>query len=95
MSRYNRRKAEKIKKYKERISKIPAGPYCYGGFSIATRCPYFKHKGGKWVTGCYKGEDYKEKVSYVKCTLRGHKEVGGFYLWDQVKICGINDDWED
>lgn len=94
MSRYNRKKAEKIRKYKERISQIPSGPYCYGGFNHYRMCPFYKRKGAKWVTGFYKGEDYREKVPHVKCKLFGFKEVDAYLLWDQVKICGQNP-WED
>lgn len=91
MSRYNRKKMKKIMKTIEKRAVIPYGCYCYG-WDIG-RCPHWEARKSVWVQGYYEGEFYREKVHVTKCRYLNLKEVAGFYLWDQVKCCGINDEW--
>ena len=64
-------------------NKIPRGLYCYDENGV---CPYWS---------ILKDKPYQENgyCSYMKI---GDWEADHFFslLWDQVKECGINDDWD-
>lgn len=67
-------------------SKIPKGPYCYDDRGL---CPFWEKR---------KDKPYQED-GYCHYLNFGDWESETFsLLWDQVKECGINDDfefWED
>lgn len=74
-------------------SKIPKGPYCYttdGIFKGTTLkikiCPYWdKVKNAP-----------EQENGYCHYLDEGDFDDGPcFLLWDQVKECGVNDDWTD
>lgn len=80
------------------VSVIPPGPYCYrpkgeghvdasGRFIYPVEpCPY-------WAI--HPEKEYQEN-GYCAWMGEGDWSEGGFMiLWDQVKACGINDDFED
>lgn len=69
---------------------IPPGPYCYFGSRAPgdpdyKPCPHWR-----------KLADYEEQLNgyctYLK--LGDYMEDGTLLLWDQVKECGINDDFD-
>ena len=64
-------------------NKIPRGMYCYDENGI---CPYWSRRNGK----PYQEDGY---CSYMEM---GDWEADHFFslLWDQVKECDINDDWD-
>ena len=70
---------------------IPTGPYCYSGTRNPSDnrykpCPYWRHLGEQNGECLYLGiQDYEENE---------HGETS-LALWDQVKECGINNDWDD
>lgn len=72
------------------ISVIPVGQYCYtfigaiskaGGYRIKS-CPY-------WSINSNYGDQNNGYCSYLEV---GDWEEGGFLLWDQVKLCDINEE---
>lgn len=85
------------RRYSKDTSQIPTGIYCYEALSIVkgeqgepimkTRvCPYFSYDLSKGSQNCGKC-NYLE-VSDWEGTSNG-------LLWDQVKCCGINEDWDE
>jgi hypothetical protein len=72
----------------EQRNEIPSGFYCYarlGGFDENGRmpiksCPHYRALPG----------------DHARCELLDYTtEFSRELLWDQVKICGINDDWPE
>jgi len=79
---------------KKDISVIPKGPYCYtinriehtdnGAIIHENICPY-------WSL-----DETKERQNNGCCSFLGITDADdGGLLWDQVKECGINDDYDD
>lgn len=72
-------------------SLIVAGMYCYHGDKV---CPYWscevEYDDLDWLK--------VRPVRYGKCAFTGENDrddkTSGL-LWDQVKTCGINDDFDD
>jgi len=66
-----------------KYKRIPKGPYCYGTNGIC--CPYWKEEEGR----PYQLNGYCELL-----------EIGDWMddprageLWDQIKVCTINENW--
>lgn len=62
--------------------KIPEGMYCYDGDYC---CPY-------WSMRDDKPEQDNGYCSFLKTGDWEHPGVG--LLWDQVKECGVNENWD-
>lgn len=67
---------------------IPKGPYCYFGSRNPSDksykpCPYWS----------LRGADRDGYCSFLE--IGDHDPNGSLCLWDQVKECGINCDYED
>lgn len=69
-------------------------PYCYtptkrleNGYKIR-KCPYWKQLKEK--------DEYGEPICYCRyLKSRSEYEDPGNLIWDMVKECGINDEWEE
>jgi hypothetical protein len=62
---------------------IPSGPYCYEGERL---CPF-------WGRDHSKSEQESGFCTFLN--IRDWEDAGGVpLLWDQIKTCNINDDWE-
>ncbi len=77
---------------KEEHPEIPKGPYCYHveidpetGKSVTKSCKYWKAKLVKGHPGAF--------CSFLNETSE-YAEFASL-LWDKVKECGINNDWEE
>ena len=67
----------------EMEKKIPKGPYCYDKDGI---CPW-------WSRIAHKPE---QDNGYCEYLGEGDCEQEGLsLLWDQVKECGMNNDWDN
>lgn len=76
-------------------SKIPHGPYCYEIYPIDflglakkvyRLCPYWSVRAGK----------REQESGYCSYLEKGDwMEDGTMLLWDQVKECGINTDFDE
>ena len=64
-------------------SKIPNGMYCYDDNGI---CPYWSLREDK---------PYQDN-GYCAFMKEGDWDIDGVgLLWDQVKECGVNEDWDN
>ncbi len=89
---------------------IPKGCYCYTPVQAPCEennwvykikcCPFWEHydaeKHGPLPEDWIVQGDSESPGAYCRYLKLGDwMEEGTFLLWDQVKECGINDDWDD
>lgn len=91
-------------------SLIPQGPYCYTSLGVETCptygwrmkircCPFWEHYSEK-IHGPLPEEyaEYQGRYAGAYCSYLHTGDWlpdGTMILWDQVKSCGVNDEWDD
>ena len=91
-------------------SKIPKGVYCYTplgtvecptyGWRMKISCCPFWERCSEKIHGPLPEQyaEYQEKYDGAYCSYLHTGDWlpdGTMILWDQVKSCGVNDDWDD
>ena len=70
-------------KPRPRSDHIPKGPYCYDGSGL---CPHWERRADK----------PEQENGFCRHLNHGDWESEGLsLLWDQVKECGINNEWDE
>lgn len=85
MSKFNKDKSDKIKKWREKTKGIPKGLYCYDW--INGKCKHYKYMGVRTVKLTYNGKKYKEKIQAIKCTFTNYHDINDMIFEDQCKVC--------
>ena len=70
------------------INFIPDGPYCYNG---KVGCPFWLNRGKVYI------EEYDEWIPKICCNYLNQdtiEEDGLLLIYDSIKQCGVNDEYE-